>query len=35
MPLTLIAKLLHAVQSTVSLVLVVLVTARAVNVLGA
>jgi uncharacterized membrane protein len=34
MPLTLVAKLLHAVESTVSLVLVVLVTARAVNVLG-
>ena len=34
MPLTLVAKLLHAIQSTVSLVLVVLVTARAVNVLA-
>jgi hypothetical protein len=35
MPLTLRAKLLHGVESVVSLVLVVLVTARAVNVLGA
>jgi hypothetical protein len=34
LPLTLVAKLLHGVQSTVSLVIVVLVTARAVNVLG-
>jgi uncharacterized membrane protein len=34
LPLTLVAKLLHAVQSTVSLVIIVLVTARAVNVLG-
>ena len=34
MPLTLIAKLLHGLQSIVSLVIIVLVTARAVNVLG-
>ena len=34
MPLTRTAKLMHGVQSTISLVLVVLVTARAVNVLG-
>jgi hypothetical protein len=34
MPLTYRAKLLLGVQSTVSLALVVLVTARAVNVLG-
>jgi hypothetical protein len=34
MPLTLKAKVLVAVESVVSLVLVVLVTARAVNVLG-
>jgi hypothetical protein len=34
MPLTLKAKLLVGVESIVSLVLVVLVTARAVNVLG-
>jgi hypothetical protein len=34
MPLTLPAKLLMGVEATVSLVLVVLVTARAVNVLG-
>ncbi len=34
MPLTRTAKLMHGVQATISLVLVVLVTARAVNVLG-
>jgi hypothetical protein len=34
MPLTLRAKLLMGTESTVSLVLIVLVTARAVNVLG-
>lgn len=34
MPLTRSAKLMHGVQATISLVLVVLVTARAVNVLG-
>jgi len=35
MPLTIKAKLLMAIESTVSLVIIVLVTARAVNVLGA
>ena len=34
MPLTLKAKLLMGIESTVSLVIIVLVTARAVNVLG-
>jgi uncharacterized membrane protein len=34
MPLTRTAKVMHGVQATISLVLVVLVTARAVNVLG-
>ena len=34
MPLTLRAKVLMGIESTVSLVIIVLVTARAVNVLG-
>ena len=34
MPLTLKAKLLMGIESTISLVIIVLVTARAVNVLG-